>query len=71
MPTNPQAQEDSLRPLLKTLLDVQDAFSLAEREIRRAQEATPILRNEVARTGRADLREVLEIAEEVVRSTRG
>jgi len=35
---NQQAQDDALRPFLKTLLDVHDAFSLAEREIRRTQE---------------------------------
>jgi hypothetical protein len=34
--TNQQAQDEASRPLLKTLLDVRDAFSLAEREIQRA-----------------------------------
>lgn len=33
-----QTQDEALRPLLKTLLDVHDAFSLAEREIRRTRE---------------------------------
>jgi molecular chaperone GrpE len=42
---NQQARDEALRPLLKTLLDVHDAFSLAEREIRRAQETVlPLLR---------------------------
>jgi molecular chaperone GrpE len=35
---NQQAQDDALRPFLKTLLDVHDGFTLAEREIRRTQE---------------------------------
>jgi molecular chaperone GrpE len=35
---NQQTEEEILRPLLKTLLDVHDAFSLAAREIRRAPE---------------------------------
>jgi molecular chaperone GrpE len=35
---NQRAEEEILRPLLKTLLDVHDAFSLAEREIRRTPE---------------------------------
>ncbi len=33
------AQEEAARPLLKTLVDLYDALSLAEREVRRVQEA--------------------------------
>jgi molecular chaperone GrpE len=38
-----QARDEALRPLLKTLVDVYDALSLAEREVRRAQESLPPL----------------------------
>jgi molecular chaperone GrpE len=33
------SQEDAIRPLLKTLVDLYDALALAEREVRRVQEA--------------------------------
>lgn len=33
-----QARDEALRPLLKTLIDVYDALSLAEREVRRVQD---------------------------------
>jgi molecular chaperone GrpE len=46
--THPQAQDEALRPLLKTLLDVHDAFSLAEREIGRTGEAILPLLDELA-----------------------
>jgi molecular chaperone GrpE (heat shock protein) len=46
--TNQQAQDEALRPLLKTLLDVHDAFSLAEREIRRTRENMLPLLDELA-----------------------
>jgi molecular chaperone GrpE len=34
-----QARDEALRPLLKTLVDIYDALSLAEREVRRVQES--------------------------------
>jgi molecular chaperone GrpE len=37
-PGEEQARDEALRPLLKTLVDVYDALSLAEREVRRAQD---------------------------------
>jgi molecular chaperone GrpE (heat shock protein) len=46
--SNQRAQDEALRPLLKTLLDVHDAFSLAEREIRRARETILPLLDELA-----------------------
>jgi molecular chaperone GrpE len=46
--TNQQAQDEALRPLLKTLLDMHDAFSLAEREVRRARETILPLLEELA-----------------------
>jgi molecular chaperone GrpE len=52
---NQQAEEEILRPLLKTLLDVHDAFSLAEREIRRAPEnILPLLDELVFETASAE-----------------
>jgi molecular chaperone GrpE len=36
-----QARDEVLRPLLKSLVDVYDALSLAEREVSRAQESVP------------------------------
>jgi molecular chaperone GrpE len=45
----PQRERDeAVRPLLKTLLDVHDAFSLAEREISRIQETVQPLLDELA-----------------------
>jgi molecular chaperone GrpE len=39
-----QAREEALRPLLKSLIDVYDALALAEREVRRVQDAVlPVL----------------------------
>src|SRR5262249_26648329 len=46
--TNQQARDEAVRPVLKTLLDVHDAFSLAEREIRRARENVLPLLDELA-----------------------
>lgn len=43
-----QMQEEALRPLLKTLLDVREAFSLGAREIQRAQETILPLVDELA-----------------------
>jgi molecular chaperone GrpE len=43
-----QERCEAVRPLLKTLLDVHDAFSLAEREIRRIQEMVLPLLDELA-----------------------
>jgi hypothetical protein len=39
-----------------------------EEACQRAREVVSILQSEVARTGRPDLRDVLEVAEEVARS---
>ena len=53
---NQQAEEEILRPLLKTLLDVHDAFCLAEREIRRAPETIfPILDELVLKPSSAEM----------------
>jgi molecular chaperone GrpE len=46
--SNQQDQDQALRPLLKTLLDIHDAFSLAEREIQRAAETIQPLLDELA-----------------------
>jgi molecular chaperone GrpE len=47
-PLTQQGESEAVRPLLKTLLDIYDAFSLAEREIRRVQETILPLVDELA-----------------------
>jgi molecular chaperone GrpE len=45
--TQQQVIEESLRPLLKTLIDLYDALALADREMRRLSETVPVRREQL------------------------